>query len=379
MSVDGDCGDDMGHDLGLDDVVVERLLTGDVSDLIRSTYVADSVPLGALGAFVTAVRGLSTCDVPRPSAELSAFLNGETGANKLATVTPIGPGRWRRRVMVASVAALVAGSVVSAAAAEVLPRVVQRPVAAIINALTPFELHPPGHTMSPVRETPVTVGSTVSPAVALPIIIAPTSIAPTSIAPTSIAPTSIAPTSIAPTIPSPITIPAPTTFPAPTTPVASTLVVAPEVVSPNQDKPLAPSTSTPPGRHSKDTLVKPEPVATVLSGEVRAPKTHRKTKASKSKAAPTASPTPDTTQPPLPEPAADGNGQGNTKDKHPERGGTGDQNKSDNAKESGKPTEPTDQQPPVVEPPAVDDHGGSTKSNGNSQQPSDPPGKRADK
>ena len=341
MSVNGDYGDDMESASGLDDVAVERLLTGDVS-------------VDQLGAFVTAVRGLSTCDVPRPSAELSAFLSGETGVSELATVTAISSGRWRRRVMLASVAALLAGSVVSAAAAEVLPSVVQRPLAAIVNALTPFELHPPRHTMRPVPEVPVAVGSTV-------------------------APTSSAPTSSAPTIPGPTTIPAPTTFPAPTTPVASTMVVAPEILSPHQDSPLATSTSTPPGGHARDTLVKPEPVATVLSGEVRAPKTHRKTKASKSKAAPPASPTPNTTRPPLLVPAADENGQGNTKDKHPEQGGTDDQNKSNKAKESGKPTEPTDQQPPVVEPPTVDDHGGPTKSNGNSQQPSDPPAKRADK
>lgn len=352
MSFDGDYGDDMGHDLGLDDDAVERLLTGDAL-------------LGPLGAFVTAVRGLSTCNVPQPSANLSAFLNGDTGATELATVTPIGSGRWRRRVMVASVAALVAGSVVSAAAAEVLPSVVQRPVAAIINALTPFEVHPPVHTLSPVRRTPVTVGSTVSPAGTPPI-----SSAPMINSSTSVVPTSVASMSVAPTIPSPTSIPAPTIIPPPTTLVALTTVVAPVIVSSNEDKPVAPSTSIPHGRSAKDTLVKPEPDATAISGEVRAPKPHRKTKASKSKAAPTASPTPDASQPPSLGLADDanssGNSQGDTKDKHSEQGGTGDQKQSDKAKESGKPTEPTDQQSP----------GESNKPNGNSQQP-DQPGKRA--
>ncbi len=359
MSVDGDYGDDMGHDLGLDDDAVERFLTGDVL-------------LGQLGTFVATVRGLSAGGVPRPSAELFAFLNGETGPSGLATVTPIGSGRWRRRVMVASLAALVAGSVVSAAAAEVLPSVVQRPVAAIINALTPFEVHPPVHTLSPVWRTPVTVGSTVSPAGTPPISSAPMIISSTSVAPTSVASMSVAPMSVAPTIPSPTSIPAPTIIPPPTTLVALTTDVAPVIVSPNQDRPVAPSTSIPHGRSAKDTLVKPEPDATAISGEVRAPKPHRKTKASKSKAAPTASPTPDATQPPSLGLADDanssGNSQGDTKDKHSEQGGTGDQKQSDKAKESGKPTEPTDQQSPSE----------SNKSNGNSQQP-DQPGKRANK
>ena len=342
MSVDGDYGDDMGHDLGLDDEAVERLLTGDVADL---------VPVDQLRAFVTAVRGLSICDVPRPSAELSALLNGATGSHELATVTPMGPSRRRRRVMVASLAALMAGSVVSAAAAEVLPSVVQRPVAAIINALTPFDVDLPGRTTNSVVQIPVTVASTVAPG-ALPIRSQPTSVASTVPAPTTV----------------PVPIPSTTTLSAPTTPVLPTTVNPPESVAPIQDKPVAPSTSIPHGRDAKDTLVKPEPVATAISGEVRAPKPHRKTKASKTKAAPIASPTPDANQPPPPVPVEDGNGKGNRKDTHPDQGATGDQNKSDKAKESGKPAESADGQPSDE----------SNKSNGNSQQP-DPPGKRADK
>ena len=392
----------MAHDLGLDDATVERLLTGDVpADIAADIADApelnspDPLQLAALGAFVAGVRNLSDTAVPPPSAELAALLGGAT------TVTPIGRGSRHRRAVIAALSLTVTGSFVGAAAAEVLPPAVQRPVVAFVNTFTPIELHRPAPASLPVRPAPAsTPPVSVRPAAAaqqrVPSPVTAPATTPSATTPPSATPVA---TAAAPRIPAPPTTVGPIVSPpAPAAPQATPPVVALPPVPAEPGDGTGRSRTTAPGRRkdtkrTKDTkdgvatqatvpvtaVPSPDDQETPSPGRRKSASSARTAKVAMSKGpktpkAPMATqPAPIASAPAQPAPVE---GEGT----HPDKDAEGsDHGRSGNAK-SGKASDQPDQSSGKSsasgdEASPAPDHGESEKSA--SQQQSDAPGKHA--
>ena len=402
----------MVHDLGLDDATVEQLLAGDVPAEIAADIAdapelnsPDPLQLAALGAFVAGVRNLSNTAVPPPSAELAALLGG-------ATVTPIGRGSRHRRAVIAALSLTVTGSFVGAAAAEVLPPAVQRPVVAFVNTFTPIELHRPAPASPPVRPAPASTPPVsvrpaatgqqrvLSPAAAR--VTTPSATTPQSTAPVAAA--------AAPTIPAPPTTVGPIVAPpAPAAPQATPPVAALPPVPAEPDDGAGRSRTTLPGRpkdtkDTKDTkdgvapqatvpviaVPRPDDQETPSPGRRKSAASARTAKVARSKGtktpkAPMATqPAPVASAPALPAPI-EVEGEG----KHPDKDVEGsDHGRSGNAK-SGKASDQPDQSSgrssasdvqkdesqASPAPESAPGHGESEKPA--SQQQSDAPGKHA--